>query len=72
MGLKRNDDRPGRRVVYHYAAEPDFAKILAEEAGKYAYNEAKGGSQEPDKMALLGKTLPLLLPFYARRFRVDH
>jgi hypothetical protein len=72
MGLKRNDDQPGRRVVYHYAAEPDFAKILAEEAGKYAYNGAKGGSQEPDKMALLGETLSLPLLYCARRFRVDH
>jgi hypothetical protein len=55
-GGKRDDDRPGERVVYHYADAPDFANILAEERASTYIDIEQRASMEQEKMAVLGKT----------------
>jgi hypothetical protein len=58
LGEKREDDRRGKRVVYHYAETPDFVKILEEEKA-YGAIEMQNVTTMPDqqrkKMAVLGE-----------------
>jgi hypothetical protein len=74
MGEKREDDRRGKRVVYHYAETPDFVKILEQEKAYGAIEERDVTTmlgQQRKKMAVLGAFSPLSPLGFPRGFISD-